>query len=284
MAALVEVLQDMGLSLNEARAYHALMRHGPANGYEVSKRSGITRSVVYGVLDRLLEKGLVLQVDSDPVMYAPLPPSQLLKEYRELYASNLDNLERSLKQVESGVSEESYILGVAGYDDTIRKARELIRGARHEVVVSAWGSDCLPLREELEAAEDAGRTVIIFCHTKVPFSVGTIYEYGLADDIIREKWPNRRIIVASDCKNVLVGDIRHDENLGIVTTNPMIVQMAVEHVILDILHLAQLKAGIGDLAKQIQSGDDYLSVIEEQHAKLDLRGAVLPRPVPLLLD
>ncbi len=53
------------------------------------------------------------------------------------------------------------------------------------------------------------------------------------------KWPNRRIIVASDCKNVLVGDIRHDENLGIVTTNPMIVQMAVEHVILDILHLAQ---------------------------------------------
>ncbi len=76
LAALVEVLQDMGLSLNEARAYHALMRHGPANGYEVSKRSGITRSVVYGgVLDRLLEKGLVLQVDSDPVMYARCPIS-----------------------------------------------------------------------------------------------------------------------------------------------------------------------------------------------------------------
>ncbi|HHY61576.1 MAG: helix-turn-helix domain-containing protein [Bacillota bacterium] len=284
MAGLVETLQDMGLSLNEAKAYQALLRYGAANGYEVSKRSGITRSVVYGVLDRLLEKGFVLQVDSDPVMYAPLPPSQLLKEYRELYDRNLDNLERSLKQMESGVSEESYILGVAGYEDTIRKARELIRGTKHEVVVSAWGSDCVPLKEELEAAEGAGRTVIIFCHTKVPFSVGTIYEYGLAEDIIKEKWPNRRIIVATDCRNVLVGDIRHDENLGIVTTNPMIVQMAVEHVILDILHLAQLKAGIGDLAEQIQSGADYLRVIEDQHAKLDLGGAVLPTPVPLPSD
>ena len=77
------------------------------------------------------------------------------------------------------MSEESYILGVAGYDDTIRKARELIRGARHEVVVSAWGGDCLPLREELEAAEDAGRTVIIFCHTKVPFSVEPYTNTGL---------------------------------------------------------------------------------------------------------
>ena len=81
-----------------------------------------------------------------------------------------------------------------------------------------------------------------------------------------------------------MGDIRHDENLGIATANPMIVQMAVEHVILDILHLAQLKAGIGDLAEHISNGEDYLRVIEDQHEKLNLRGAVLPTPVPLPPD
>ncbi|MEA4883688.1 MAG: helix-turn-helix domain-containing protein [Clostridia bacterium] len=281
MIGLVDALQGMGLSLNEAKAYYALVREGPANGYEISKRSGITRSVVYGVLDRLVEKGYLLPVDSDPVMYAPLPPSQLVKGFRETYESNLGNLERGLSKLAAGVNEEAYILGVSGYDDTIRKARDLIRNAMVEVVVSAWGSDCAPIRQDLEDAHRAGKHVIIFCHTKVPFNVGSIHEYGLDESIIRHKWPNRRIVVAADCRTVLLGDIRNGSDLGIVTSNPIIVQMTVEHVILDILHLAQLKSGIGDLAEHIHSGDDYMRVIEDQHRKLSLGQLDLPTPVPM---
>ena len=73
MGELVNTLQDMGLSMNEAKAYQALLRHGPANGYEISKRSGITRSVIYGVLDRLADKGYALAVDSDPVITLLFP-------------------------------------------------------------------------------------------------------------------------------------------------------------------------------------------------------------------
>ena len=280
MGELVSTLQDMGLSMNESKAYEALLRQGPANGYEVSKRSGITRSVIYGVLDRLVDKGYALAVDSDPVIYAPLPPAQLVKRYRETYESNIERLEHGLWKVASGLDAENYILGVAGYDDTMRKARELIGGAKHEVVVSAWGSDCAPLHDELKAAERNGRTVILFCHSKVPFSVGTIYEYGLDEEIIRQKWPTRRIMVAADCRTALLGDIRPDADLGIVTSNPMIVQMAVEHVILDILHLAQLKKGIGDLGESISSGDDYRRIIEEQHRMLGLGAEPLPTPTP----
>mgnify|MGYP000935008229 FL=1 len=283
MGELVNALQDMGLSMNEAKAYQALLRRGPANGYEISKRSGITRSVIYGVLDRLVDKGYALAVDSDPVVYAPLPPSQLVKRYRETYESNIERLECGLKRIASGLDAENYILGVAGYDDTIRKARELIRGAEREVVVSAWGSDCVPLQDELRAAEQAGRTVILFCHSKVPFRVGAIYEYGLAEEIIRQKWPARRIMVAADCRTALIGDIRPDADLGIVTSNPMIVQMAVEHVILDVLHLAQLKKGIGDLAEQIKTGEDYRRVIEEEHGRLGLGGQPLPTPIPVAI-
>jgi len=110
---LVNTLQDMGLSMNEAKAYQALLRHGPANGYEISKRSGITRSVIYGVLDRLADKGYALAVDSDPVIYAPLPPAQLVKRYRETYESNIERLESGLRNVASGLDAENYILGVA---------------------------------------------------------------------------------------------------------------------------------------------------------------------------
>lgn len=283
MTALVDALQEMGLSLNEAKAYQALLRDGPANGYEVSKRASITRSVVYGVLDRLLDKGLVLQVDSEPIVYAPLPPSQLMNGYRETCTARLDRLEESLARVTSGIREDAYILGVSGYDDTIRKARELIGTARREIVLSAWGSDCAPLRQSLEQAERAGKKVVIFCHTTVPFKIGTTHQYGLAEDIVQSVWPNRRIILAIDCRTVLIGDIETDANLGIVTENPTIVQMAVEHVILDIMHLAQIRAGLGNPVDMILSGDDYIRLVRELHECLGLVGDCLPSATPMPL-
>ncbi|MEW6227173.1 MAG: helix-turn-helix domain-containing protein [Bacillota bacterium] len=279
MPGLVEALQDMGLSLNEAKAYQALLRKSPANGYEISKRSGITRSVVYGVLDRLVEKGYILQVDSEPISYAPLPPEQLLNRYKERCSANLENLEKHLRHISTGVDQDSYILGISGYEDTIRKARQLIRDANAEIALSIWGSDCLPLKEELEAAEKAGKKIVIFCHSKVPFRVGTIHEYGLDEVIVRNVWVNRRIVVVADGRTVLIGDIRNNEKLGIVTTNPIIVQMAAEHLALDILHLAQLRASAGNLSEHIHSGEDYRRIVTDCHAKLSLRSEDFPTQV-----
>jgi len=276
LAGLVEALQGIGLSLNEAKAYKCLLRLGRANGYEVSKQSGIKRSVIYGVLERLVEKGYVLKVDSDPVLYAPLPPSQLLLRCRAEWQTSFDRLETELARIESGIGEDCYILGISGYENTIHRARELVRGAEHEVALSVWGSDSVPLRGELEDAAARGVKVVIFSHSRVPFRVGIVHEYGLDEDIVRKIWPHRRLVVVADGRTVLIGDIRDDSNLGILTTNPLIVQLVVEQLTLDIFHLSQLVASVGDLSRCIHSADDYMRVVTDYHRRLGLSAENIP--------
>ena len=54
-------LLKIGFSLNEAKIYLALLEKYPLNGYEVSKYSGVARSLVYDCLDRLVSKGYVIK-------------------------------------------------------------------------------------------------------------------------------------------------------------------------------------------------------------------------------
>jgi len=56
---LLELLINFGLSQNEALAYAALIESGKLSVAQLSKLSGVTRTTLYGVLELLLNKGLI---------------------------------------------------------------------------------------------------------------------------------------------------------------------------------------------------------------------------------
>lgn len=62
MADLKSVLQDFGLTENEAQIYLILLRLGSASASEITQKSKIHRINVYDILERLQEKGLVSYV------------------------------------------------------------------------------------------------------------------------------------------------------------------------------------------------------------------------------
>jgi hypothetical protein len=47
----IALLQDLGFTEQEARAYQALLQHNPVTGYELAKVSGIPRPNTYPVLE-----------------------------------------------------------------------------------------------------------------------------------------------------------------------------------------------------------------------------------------
>src|SRR6266542_3193328 len=51
------LLQQLGFSEYEARAYLALLQRNPLNGYELAKVSGLPRANVYAVLQKLEDRG-----------------------------------------------------------------------------------------------------------------------------------------------------------------------------------------------------------------------------------
>lgn len=55
----LEILEDIGLSKREAKAYLALLETGPTTIGAILKKTNIPSSKIYEVLDRLMKKGLV---------------------------------------------------------------------------------------------------------------------------------------------------------------------------------------------------------------------------------
>src|SRR5262245_66664186 len=51
------LLQELGFSEYEARAYVALLQRSPLNGYELAKASGLPRANGYSVLRTLEDRG-----------------------------------------------------------------------------------------------------------------------------------------------------------------------------------------------------------------------------------
>ena len=79
-----ELLQTLGLSLNEARIYEALVTYGGSGVSTISLRSKVHRRNAYDTLHRLIERGLVYEVFSTgETTYEAVDPGKLLEFIRE---------------------------------------------------------------------------------------------------------------------------------------------------------------------------------------------------------
>src|SRR5437764_2747243 len=97
----VQALVALGFSLNESRAYSALLQESPATGYEVGVRAQIPRSAVYGVLRRLVSAGAARAIAGSPERFAPAPAQELLGLLRKRFDGSASSLEEAILKLDS---------------------------------------------------------------------------------------------------------------------------------------------------------------------------------------
>jgi sugar-specific transcriptional regulator TrmB len=79
-----EKLQKIGLNMNEAKVYLALLKIGSGQAGKVSKESQINRTTTYDSLERLIEKGLVtFVIEANKKVFRPVAPERLLDQVKE---------------------------------------------------------------------------------------------------------------------------------------------------------------------------------------------------------
>ena len=94
---LLSSLVSLGLTEYEAKVYLSLIKEYPANGYQLSKRTGVPRSMVYEALGRLHNRGAVLKSgDKRSTLYRPVPPGELLDRYEQEHKQLIDGLNEKL--------------------------------------------------------------------------------------------------------------------------------------------------------------------------------------------
>jgi sugar-specific transcriptional regulator TrmB len=118
-----DLLQELGLSPNETKIYEALLTYGGSGVSTISLRSKIHRRNVYDAIHRLLEKGLVYEVQGQgELVYEPVEPSKLMEMAEEKVRKVEEALPGMMKVFHAKKAEErSYIYkGIEGIKNYMR--------------------------------------------------------------------------------------------------------------------------------------------------------------------
>ena len=245
-------LQRLGFSEYEARAYTALLQRSPLNGYELAKLSGLPRANIYGVLQKLEERGAVIRLDAvDGVRYAPLPPEELIQRLRSRFQQVLDTAQGSLAEI-SRPAEYEYIGNTRGYPALIEHARALLDTTQERLLLALWPQEALNLAEKLAQAEARGVEITTLCLAACPQECGgcrgQVYRYRVAPEQ-SQRW----LLLVPDRAELLAGEIGLGEAaLAVRTRQRLLVDLAtwyIRHSIALAVILTDLGSRLGQLLK-----------------------------------
>lgn len=234
----VQNLVQLGFSLNESRAYHALLLESPATGYEVGARAQIPRSAVYGVLRRLVQAGLARAVAQRPERFAPVPVDHVVALLRKRFESSAKDLEDSVRELDVTPSAPD-AFSVRGYTRVLEEAERMIHTAKSRLVISGWPREINELMPEIEKAHKRKVFLVVFSHAALPKIKGTVFSYGLDEAALEEFWKHRLTVVADDVRTLIASTEQSEHDHAVISETAPLAEVATSQIALDITLLSQ---------------------------------------------
>jgi len=99
----ISLLKEVGLTEGEAKVYLALLELGASTSGPIVKKSRVSRSIIYNILEKLIEKGLVSFIIKEKTKYfQACQPNKILgyiKEREDILKKNKEKIERILPEL-----------------------------------------------------------------------------------------------------------------------------------------------------------------------------------------
>lgn len=218
---------QIGFSEYEAKVYRALLVEYPVTGYQVSKNSGVPRSMVYEVLNRLKLRGAVLEaVEGRATLYSPLPPSSLLDKHEGELQRLIGGLRPSLEELYQS-QQDDRTWAIYGRNSVMAYAAQMIVKAQREVYLVANDEDLDLLKDELAAADSRGAAVSALLTGEADLDVGQVTRHPPLESEMHGLTDTLLVIV--DGEEVLISN-PGSESSATITNNKNIVLIAHQFV------------------------------------------------------
>ncbi len=261
-----EFLTKVGFSLNEAKVYVTLLQNKALNGYEIAKLSGVSRSLVYDVIERLLNKGFIIKSAGAVNYYVALDYNKALEKIDNENRKNLLNAETNLKLLSKKDNDNEFIFNIRGFDNFIEKAKEKIKLAKKEISLSIWKQDFAYLRDDLSKALRRGVKVYIFSFEDITLDNAEIFTYKVKD--ASNLFPYRRISLIIDNNDTFIGENIGDKSVSIYTKNQAISSLAIDEIVLNIFWFKLIKKN--SLLERCSTSKGFLEVLEVLRKEMDI--------------
>jgi len=227
MTDLINDLTRVGFTEYEAKVYLALLEDHPATGYQLSKSSGVPRSMTYETLGRLRKRGVAMEtVEGRATLYHPLPPSILLDRYEENRKLLLEELRAGLDHYVTTLDQEK-IWSISGKQQTMAYMVQMIRQAQEEIFMVLTDEIIEHLYQDLTDADSRGLTLnfLLTGEAKLPF--GNVTYHPPFESQLQEL--HNTLLVVVDNRSVLISSTGPD-NLTTITNNRNLVLIARQFV------------------------------------------------------
>lgn len=252
-----EFLIKVGFSLNEAKVYVTLLQNKALNGYEIAKLSGVSRSLVYDVIERLLNKGFIIKSEGAINYYVALDYNKTLEKIDNENHKNLLNAEAKLKLLSKKENDNEFIFNIRGIDKFIEKAKERILLAKREISLSIWKQDFALLEDDLLKAIKRGVKVYIFSFEDIILDKAEIFSYKVKD--ASNLFPYRRISLIIDNNDTFIGENIGDKSVSIYTKNQAISSLAIDEIVLNIFWFKLIEKN--SLLEKCSTSKGFLEVL-----------------------
>ena len=243
MESLAPSLRQLGLSLNESKAYLCLLEKSGVTAYEMSKNAGVPPSKIYDSLSKLLAKGFVSMIKSGHApTYVAIDPVNILDRYQKDYNRTLEMLKKRLGEIRQNPEAfNQYIWHLGERAQILDKIREIVEGSQEMIYLSIWQEELQEVEEVFRKAAKRKVRMAIVLYGSRAMDFGVVYNHSLEDILLREVG-ERRLALAADDKIVLLGHFS-DEGKAFATWshNRGMVNLAKDYITHDIISLKLVK-------------------------------------------
>ena len=251
----IDKLVKIGFSEYEAKAYIALLRESPVSGYQLSKLSGVPRSMIYEVLGKLTTRGAAMTLHTGgATKYAPVPAAefldQLLQEQKDLVVSLKDDVAHL-----TSAPDLEYVWNIEGHENILAKAEEMIDQAKSRIYLALLPATFPELKPVLEEAISQDVRVVVYTTSELELPGGQVVAAPMSEEALSQAG-GLGLILVIDGEEVLIGEwLTATRARASWTSSPLLVFIAEHHLRTD-LYLPQILALLGDRALNLIQEED----------------------------
>jgi len=251
----IDKLVKIGFSEYEAKAYIALLRESPVSGYQLSKLSGVPRSMIYEVLGKLTARGAAMTLHTGgATKYAPVPAAefldQLLQEQKDLVVSLKDDVAHL-----TSAPDLEYVWNIEGHENILAKAEEMIDQAKSRIYLALLPATFPELKPVLEEAIGQDVRVVVYTTSEIELPGGQVVAAPMSEEALSQAG-GLGLILVIDGEEVLIAEwLTATRARASWTSSPLLVFIAEHHLRTD-LYLPQILALLGDQALNLIQEED----------------------------
>ena len=196
-STIVDDLTSIGLTKNEAKAYHTLVKLGRSTARIIAEDSGIPRSKVYETLELLEKRGIIKKTPgTDPTEFDPAPVDAALDHLEEKVTSSATSARKVLKGLQAlrGTEAKEFAWAVQGMEQVIMGMRAAIENAQDYVYIASASPVLLShLRGAFSSAKNRGVKIELITTTPGSIEVTGLDRYLT----VRIAMPSKELLMES---------------------------------------------------------------------------------------